>query len=74
VRHLHHDLGRRDVARRIQDSYAPGRALTGKYTFLAEGARGSLTQQLIKKFGLDKDSGTQKFGIGLKELWEIPAE
>jgi electron-transferring-flavoprotein dehydrogenase len=57
-----------------KDSYAPGMALTGKYTFLAEGARGSLTKQLIKKFGLDKDSGTQKFGIGLKELWEIPAE
>lgn len=57
-----------------KDSYTPGMALTGKYTFLAEGARGSLSKQLIKKFGLDKDSGTQKFGIGLKELWEIPAE
>ena len=57
-----------------KDSYTPGIALTGKYTFLAEGARGSLSKQLIEKFGLDKDSGTQKFGIGLKELWEIPAE
>ena len=57
-----------------KDSYTPGIALTGKYTLLAEGARGSLTKQLIKKFGLDRDSGTQKFGIGLKELWEIPAD
>jgi electron-transferring-flavoprotein dehydrogenase len=57
-----------------KDSYAPGMALTGKYTLLAEGARGSLTKQLIKKYDLDRESGTQKFGIGLKELWEIPAE
>ena len=57
-----------------KDSYTPGMALTGKYTFLAEGARGSLTKELIKKYDLDRESGTQKFGIGLKELWEIPAE
>lgn len=57
-----------------KDSYTPGMALMGKYTLLAEGARGSLTKQLIKKYGLDEESGTQKFGIGLKELWEIPAE
>ncbi|MGD8422904.1 MAG: NAD(P)/FAD-dependent oxidoreductase, partial [Methyloceanibacter sp.] len=56
-----------------KDSYTPGMALMGKYTFFAEGARGSVTKQLIKKYGLDEDSGTQKFGIGLKELWEIPA-
>ncbi|MGK2922164.1 MAG: electron transfer flavoprotein-ubiquinone oxidoreductase [Methyloceanibacter sp.] len=57
-----------------KDSYTPGIALTGKYTLLAEGARGSLTKQLIKKYDLDRESGTQKFGIGLKELWEIPPE
>lgn len=57
-----------------KDSYTPGMALTGKYTFLAEGARGSLSKELIKKYDLDRESGTQKFGIGLKELWEIPAE
>ncbi|MEG6508785.1 electron transfer flavoprotein-ubiquinone oxidoreductase [Methyloligella sp. 2.7D] len=57
-----------------KDTYTPGIALTGKYTLLAEGARGSLSKQMIKRFALDKDSGTQKFGIGLKELWEIPAE
>jgi len=56
-----------------KDSYTPGIALRGKYTLLAEGARGSLTKQLIRKFGLDTESGPQKYGIGLKELWEIPA-
>ena len=57
-----------------KDSYTPGIALTGKYTLLAEGARGSLSKQLIAKLGLDTQSGPQKFGIGLKELWEVPAE
>ncbi|MGC2409021.1 MAG: electron transfer flavoprotein-ubiquinone oxidoreductase [Methyloceanibacter sp.] len=57
-----------------KDSYTPGIALLGKYTLLAEGARGSLTKQLIKRFSLDAESGPQKFGIGLKELWEIPKE
>ncbi|MHA1517177.1 MAG: electron transfer flavoprotein-ubiquinone oxidoreductase, partial [Alphaproteobacteria bacterium] len=57
-----------------KDSYTPGMALTGKYTLLAEGARGSLSKQVIKKYDLDRKSGTQKFGIGLKELWEVPAE
>ncbi|MGZ5863345.1 MAG: NAD(P)/FAD-dependent oxidoreductase, partial [Methyloceanibacter sp.] len=57
-----------------KDSYTPGIALTGKYTLLAEGARGSLTKQLIKRFNLDAESGPQKFGIGLKELWEVPKE
>ncbi len=67
------DLGlARDGSRK--DSYTPGMALTGKYTLLAEGARGSLSKQLIEKYGLDEDSGTQKFGIGLKELWEVPPE
>ena len=57
-----------------KDSYTPGIALTGKYTLLAEGARGSLTKQLIRRFELDANSEPQKFGIGLKELWEIPKE
>jgi electron-transferring-flavoprotein dehydrogenase len=55
-----------------KDNYAPGIALRGKYTFFAEGARGSLSRMLIKKLGLDAESGPQKFGIGLKELWEVP--
>ncbi|HEX7531942.1 MAG TPA: NAD(P)/FAD-dependent oxidoreductase, partial [Methyloceanibacter sp.] len=57
-----------------KDSYTPGIALRGKYTLIAEGARGSLSKQLIKKLGLDAESGTQKFGIGLKELWEVRPE
>ena len=55
-------------------SYTPGIALTGKYTLFAEGARGSLSKMLIRKLGLDAKSGPQKFGIGLKELWEVPPE
>ena len=57
-----------------KDSFTPGIALAGKYTLLAEGARGSLTKQLIRRFGLDAESGPQKYGIGLKELWEVPKE
>jgi electron-transferring-flavoprotein dehydrogenase len=57
-----------------EDNFTPGIALTGKYTLFAEGARGSLSKMLIKKLGLDAGSGPQKFGIGLKELWEVPAE
>ena len=49
-----------------KDSYTPGIALTGKYTLLAEGARGSLTKQLIRRFSLDAESGPQKYGIGLR--------
>ena len=56
------------------ENYTPGIALTGKYTLIAEGARGSLSKALIRKLALDADSGPQKFGIGLKELWEVPAE
>lgn len=51
--------------------YTRGMELRGKYTLFAEGARGSLTKQLIARFGLDKDRSPQKFGIGLKELWQI---
>jgi len=54
-----------------KDSFTPGMELRGKYTFFAEGARGSLSKILLAKFGLE--TRPQKFGIGLKELWEIPA-
>jgi electron-transferring-flavoprotein dehydrogenase len=57
-----------------KDGYAQGIALRGKYTLFAEGARGSLSRMLIEKLGLDDESGPQKFGIGLKELWEVPEE
>jgi electron-transferring-flavoprotein dehydrogenase len=52
-------------------NYEPGIELHAKYTFIAEGVRGSLAKQIIKKYELDKDSDAPKFGIGLKELWEI---
>jgi electron-transferring-flavoprotein dehydrogenase len=54
-----------------KDSYTRGMELLGKYTLFAEGARGSLSKQLIAKFSLDKNSEPSKFGIGLKEVWQI---
>ena len=54
-----------------KDSYTRGMELLGKYTLFAEGARGSLSKQLIAKFSLDAKSEPPKFGIGLKEVWEI---
>jgi electron-transferring-flavoprotein dehydrogenase len=63
------DLGvARDGHRK--DGFTPGMELRGKYTLLAEGARGSLTKIVLKQFGLE--TAPQKFGIGLKELWEVP--
>jgi electron-transferring-flavoprotein dehydrogenase len=52
-------------------AYEPGIELRAKYTLIAEGVRGSLAKQLMAKFDLCKDSEPQKYGIGLKELWEI---
>jgi electron-transferring-flavoprotein dehydrogenase len=54
--------------------YQPGMELHARYTFLAEGARGHLTKRLTELFGLREDCGPQVFGIGIKELWDIPAE
>ncbi|MCK1385712.1 electron transfer flavoprotein-ubiquinone oxidoreductase [Bradyrhizobium sp. 21] len=54
-----------------KDSFTRGMELLGKYTLFAEGARGSLTKQLIAKFALDANSEPAKFGIGLKEVWQI---
>ncbi len=52
-------------------SYQRGMALMGKYVMIGEGVRGSLAKQLIKAYGLDEGREPPKFGIGLKELWEI---
>jgi electron-transferring-flavoprotein dehydrogenase len=57
-----------------KDGFTRGMELRGKYTLFAEGARGSLTKTLVKKFDLAKDSEPQKYGIGLKELWEVSPE
>jgi electron-transferring-flavoprotein dehydrogenase len=54
--------------------YQPGMELHGRYTFFAEGARGHLTKELKRIFDLDKGSAPQVYGIGLKELWDIPAD
>ena len=55
------------------DQYARGMALYAKYTLFAEGSRGHLGKQLIHQFKLDAQSDPQSYGIGLKELWEVPA-
>jgi electron-transferring-flavoprotein dehydrogenase len=54
--------------------FARGMELRGKYTLFAEGARGSLTKQLIERFRLAEGREPQKFGIGLKELWKVAPE
>ncbi|QGM95173.1 electron transfer flavoprotein-ubiquinone oxidoreductase [Methylocystis rosea] len=59
---------------RPKDSFTHGMELKGKYTIFAEGARGSLTKQLLAKYDLCANSEPQKFGIGFKELWRIPKE
>ncbi|WP_338549254.1 electron transfer flavoprotein-ubiquinone oxidoreductase [Roseovarius phycicola] len=52
-------------------SYEPGMELHGKYVFLSEGVRGSLSKEVIAKYDLAKGKEPQKFGIGMKEIWEI---
>jgi electron-transferring-flavoprotein dehydrogenase len=53
--------------------YTPGIDIRAKVTVLAEGARGSLTKQLVKRFVLDAGSDPQGYSIGIKELWQVPA-
>ncbi len=55
-------------------NYQPGMALLGKYVLVGEGVRGSLAKQLIAKFDLGAGRDPQKFGIGLKELWQVKPE
>ena len=57
-----------------KDSFTRGMELRGRYTLLAEGARGSLSKEIIAKFELASACDPQKFGIGFKELWRIPKE
>lgn len=52
--------------------FQPGMELRAKQTIFAEGCRGSLTQTLFKRFDLRKDADPQTYGLGIKELWEIP--
>ena len=55
-------------------NYTRGMALLGKYVLIGEGVRGSLAKQLIARFGLDRDREPAKFGLGLKELWQVKPE
>ncbi|WP_426033414.1 electron transfer flavoprotein-ubiquinone oxidoreductase [Cypionkella sp. TWP1-2-1b2] len=52
-------------------SYEPGMVLAGKYVFLSEGVRGSLAKEVIAKYDLSKGHEPQKFGLGMKEIWQI---
>ena len=56
---------------RPKGGFTRGMELLGKYVLLAEGARGSLSKLAIARYGLDFKSGPQKYGIGLKELWQV---
>src|SRR3989440_10374174 len=57
-----------------KESFTRGMELRAKYTLLAEGARGSLTKTLVARFGLADGREPQKFGLGLKELWQVAPE
>ncbi len=55
-------------------NYEPGMELRGKYVFLSEGVRGSLAKQVINTFNLSDGKEPQKFGLGMKEIWQIDPE
>ena len=52
--------------------HSPGAAIHARFTILAEGARGSLAREAISTFDLDRDAEPQKYGLGFKEIWEVP--
>ena len=62
-----------DKEGRPKSNFEPGYDLRAKITILAEGPRGSLTKQLINQFDLAKNANPQTYGIGVKELWEVPS-
>ena len=55
-------------------AYQPGMELRARYTLFAEGCRGSLSQELMRRFALRDGVDPQKYGIGIKELWQVPAK
>ena len=55
-------------------NYTPGYALNARYTVLAEGCRGHLGKEIITRFALDRQATPQHYALGIKEIWEIPAE
>ncbi|GAA6150215.1 electron transfer flavoprotein-ubiquinone oxidoreductase [Pseudooceanicola nitratireducens] len=54
--------------------YEPGMELHGKYVFFSEGVRGSLSKEIIARYGLADNCQPPKFGIGMKEIWEVDPE
>ena len=58
----------------LSDGYEPGMGLHGKYVFLSEGVRGSLSKQVLAKYDLAKSTDVPKFGLGMKEIWEVSPE
>ena len=73
-RRHHRRHGRRARRHRTGPDFAPGMALMGKYVLIGEGARGSLAKQLIAKFNLSEGREPGKYGLGLKELWQVKPE
>jgi len=57
-----------------KDGYMPGMELRAKYTIFSEGCRGHLGKELIKRFNLDEGKSPQHYGLGFKEIWQVPAE
>lgn len=62
-----------DKQNQPKSNFEPGYDLKAKITIVAEGTRGSLSKQLIGRFQLDKYRNPQTYGVGVKELWEVPA-
>lgn len=67
------DMGR-DADGQTTANFTQGIEIRAQYTLIAEGARGSLTRQLMKQFNLGKNASPQKYGLGIKEVWRIPAD
>lgn len=63
-----------DIKGEHKADFAPGMELRAKYTLFAEGCRGHIGKQLIAQYGLDKNADPQHYGIGLKEVWTVPAD
>jgi electron-transferring-flavoprotein dehydrogenase len=61
-----------DKQNQPKSNFEPGYDLKAKVTILAEGTRGSLTKELVAQFNLAKDRNPQTYGVGVKELWEVP--
>jgi electron-transferring-flavoprotein dehydrogenase len=67
------DMGR-DKSGNEKSSFEPGYELEGKFTVFAEGCRGHLGKQLLEKFALNQKESPQHYGLGIKELWEVPGD